>query len=71
MEEKVFEAIFARRSIRKYGDREVEKEKIIKLLKAGMAAPSACNLQPWEFIVVTEKELIKSWKKRLPGIMLL
>lgn len=66
MEEKVFEAIFARRSIRRYDGREVEQDKIIKLLKAGMAAPSACNLQPWEFIVVTEKELLGKLEENAP-----
>lgn len=54
------EAIFIRRSIRKYKDQLVEKEKIDKLLKAAMQAPSAGNQQPWEFIVVQEKKnLIK------------
>lgn len=37
-------------------DRQVEKWKIIKLLEAAMAAPSACNNQPWEFIVITGKD---------------
>ena len=53
------EAIFTRRSIRKYQDRPVEEEKIEKLLRAAMAAPSAMNQQPWEFYVVTDKEKIK------------
>lgn len=54
------EAIFNRRSIRKYEDRAVEKEKIEKLLRAAMQAPSAVNQQPWEFIVVEDKDkLIK------------
>ena len=56
-EDHVFDALYARRSIRAYvEDEEVEHEKILKLLKAAMAAPSACNIQPWEFIVVTEKD---------------
>jgi len=56
-EKHVFETIYERRSIRKYlEDKQVEKDKIKKLLEAGMAAPSACNLQPWEFIVVYEKD---------------
>jgi nitroreductase len=50
--------IFNRRSIRKFEDRLVEKEKIEKLLKAGMQAPSAANQQPWEFIVVENKEAL-------------
>jgi len=53
----VFEAIFSRRSVRHFiEDKPVEKTKITKLLEAAMAAPSACNTQPWEFIVVTEKD---------------
>ena len=45
------EAIFTRRSIRKYQDRPVEDEKIEKLLRAAMAAPSAMNQQPWAAFV--------------------
>lgn len=47
--------IFTRRSIRKYADKPVEQEKIERLLKAAMQAPSAGNQQPWEFIVVQDK----------------
>ena len=62
-EEHVFDAIFARRSVRSYiEDQQVEPEKIRKLLEAAMAAPSACNLQPWEFIVVTETERVEAIK---------
>lgn len=53
------EAIFNRRSIRKYEKKSVEKEKIEKLLKAAMQAPSAGNQQPWEFLVVENKETLK------------
>jgi len=54
------EAIFIRRSIRKYKNQPVEKDKIDILLRAAMQAPSAGNQQPWEFIVVQEREnLIK------------
>lgn len=44
-------AIFHRVSIRKYQDKPVESEKITTMLKAAMAAPSACNQQPWEYYV--------------------
>ena len=53
------EAIFNRRSIRKYEEKPVEKEKIEKLLRAAMQAPSAANQQPWEFIVVEDKTGLK------------
>ena len=48
-----------RRSVRSYADRPVEPEKIEKLLRAAMQAPSAANQQPWEFIVVREPESLK------------
>lgn len=58
--------IFDRRSIRKFEDRPIEKEKIEKLLRAGMQAPSAANQQPWEFIVVEDKENLKNLAKTSP-----
>ena len=47
-------------------DKPVEKEKIMQILKAGMQAPSACNQQPWEFYVVTDKEKIEELSKATP-----
>ena len=52
----VFEAIRTRRSIRRYLDKPVEKEKLAKVLEAARLSPSAVNFQPWSFIVVTGKE---------------
>ena len=40
------EAIFSRRSIRKYTDKIIETELVEKIIKAGMYAPSAENAQP-------------------------
>ena len=57
-------SIFHRVSIRKYEDRPVEQEKLLQILKAGMQAPSACNQQPWEFYVVTDKEMIQKAGRR-------
>ena len=59
-------SIFHRTSIRKYEDRPVEKEKILQILRAGMQAPSACNQQPWEFYVVTDKDQIRKLAKVSP-----
>ncbi len=50
------EEIFTRRSIRRFEDRPVEKDKLDKLLRAAMQAPSAGNQRPWEFLVVENKE---------------
>lgn len=52
-------SIFHRISVRKFLDQKVEREKIEKILSAGMQAPSAANQQPWEFYVVTNRELLK------------
>lgn len=53
------DTIFQRRSIRKYEEREVSDEIIKELLKAAMAAPSANNKQPWEFLVIKNKDQMK------------
>ena len=52
------ENIMTRTSIRQYKDQPVEQEKIDIMLKAAMAAPTAVNLQPWHFIVITDKQTI-------------
>ncbi len=43
-----------RESVRKYLDRPVEQEKIEQIMAACQLAPSACNSQPWRFVVVTD-----------------
>jgi len=52
------EAIMTRRSIRKYTDNRVPAEAVEQLLRAGMAAPSAANEQPWHFVVITERKTL-------------
>jgi len=46
-----------RKSIRDFLDRPVEREKIMMCLEAARLAPSACNSQPWKFIVVDDRQL--------------
>ena len=46
-----------RKSVRKYLDKPVERELIEKCLEAARLAPSACNSQPWSFIVIENREL--------------
>jgi nitroreductase len=60
------ENIMTRTSIRQYKDQPVEQEKIDIMLKAAMAAPTAVNLQPWHFIVITEKKTIDMLAGRQP-----
>ena len=59
------DSIFHRISVRRYEDKQVEKEKLMQILRAGMQAPSACNQQPWEFYIVEEDQakLINDTKK--------
>ncbi|MEW6615744.1 MAG: nitroreductase family protein [Thermodesulfobacteriota bacterium] len=52
----IFEAILKRRSIRKYMDKDIPDEILEKILEAGTWAPSSCNEQLWNFIVVKSKE---------------
>jgi nitroreductase len=51
-------AILSRRSIRRYKDTPVPEEYIREVLKAGMNAPSAANQQPWEFIIISDRDLL-------------
>ncbi|HEY81754.1 MAG TPA: NAD(P)H nitroreductase [Dehalococcoidia bacterium] len=57
----LLELLKQRRSVRDFLDKPVEREKIKLCLEAARVAPSACNSQPWKFIVVDDGEL----KKRL------
>lgn len=50
------EAISQRHSTRAYSDRRVPKETLEKIIDAGHLAATACNEQPWEFVVVTGAE---------------
>jgi nitroreductase len=51
------ELIWSRRSIRRYLEKPVEREKILACLEAARLAPSAENVQPWRFLVVDESSL--------------
>ncbi len=52
----VFEAITTRASITKYTDEGVDREQIARILEAGRWAPSAGNMQTWEFIIVEDDD---------------
>jgi len=67
MEDIVLDNILARTSIRSYQDRPVEQVKIEKLLRAGMAAPSAVDKRPWHFIVVTDKQVLEGLAQANPN----
>lgn len=62
----LFEAIISRRSIRKFTKENVSNEDINILLRAAMQAPSACNEQPWSFVVVRDGTIRQSLATELP-----
>jgi nitroreductase len=58
MENEAIKAILARRSVRRYESKPVEREKIDKILECALAAPSAHNFRPWHFIETTKREVL-------------
>ena len=50
------EAIYGRRSVRKFKQEEVPMVLINELIDAAIQAPSACNFQEWKFIIVRESD---------------
>lgn len=60
------ELLKKRRSIRRFKDTPVEQEKIDILIEAALRSPSSRSLNPWEFIVVTNRETIEKLSKAKP-----
>jgi len=58
--------IHQRKSVRHFTGQRVDTALLTEIVKAGMAAPSARNLQPWAFVVVTERSLLDSLCEALP-----
>lgn len=52
------ELVKKRRSIRSYDARPIDRDLLLKCIEAAHLSPSACNAQPWKFIVVDDKNLI-------------
>lgn len=60
-------SLFARRSVRKYVEKEVPDGMVKDILEAGMAAPSAVAKDPWHFIVVKDKGTLAKIAEGLPN----
>ena len=58
--------ISSRRSIRKFKNKPVEKEKINSLIEAGLRSPSSRGINPWRFIVIKDKDLLEKLSKAKP-----
>ena len=54
------DTILKRRSVRVYSEEQVNQADLDTIIKAGLYAPSACNMQPWHFTVIQNKELIET-----------
>jgi len=73
----VFDAIRTRRSIRKFSGDAISKEDLEQIVDAGRLAASGSNQQPWEFIVVTERDTIDAlsvaarWMKTAGAVIVL
>jgi len=66
-EPEFIELLKARRSVRAFQGKEVEKEKLERLVSAAVLAPSSMNSQPWHFILVTEQEKRKKIRELYDG----
>jgi nitroreductase len=63
----VYEAIKGRRSVRSFKSDDVSPEIVEKLIDAARQAPSAGNIQPWEFVIVRESEIKRSLVEAASG----
>jgi nitroreductase len=54
------EMILTRHSVREFTGEIIQKEDLETIVKAGMSAPSAVNIQPWAFIIITKKKILNS-----------
>ena len=62
------ELVQKRQSDRKYASRPVERDLVVKCLEAARLAPSACNSQPWKFVVVDDRELVRQVGEAAAGM---
>ncbi len=58
--------IYTRRSVRTFTGEKVKKEDLDAILRAGMSAPSAVNVQPWAFVIVTDRKTLDELCEALP-----
>ena len=59
------EVIKIRRSVREFTDEDISDDDIRKIIEAGICAPSARNQQPWEFIVIRDKNILNKLSEKL------
>ena len=62
-----WDAITARRNVREFADRVIPDADLDRVLEAGRIAPSSQNHQPWDFVVVTDREMLRGLSTVLAG----
>ncbi|HTZ28009.1 MAG TPA: nitroreductase family protein [Streptosporangiaceae bacterium] len=58
-----WDAITSRRNVRSYAGRPIHEDDLDRILEAGRRAPSSQNWQPWDFVLVTEREQLRELAK--------
>ncbi len=58
--------IHSRKSVRNFTGEPVNREMLEKIVRAGMAAPTAVNMQPWSFVIVTDRKTLDTLRDGLP-----
>lgn len=53
----IIELLKKRRSIRKYTNKPISRDKLLSCIEAARLSPSACNIQPWEFVIIDDEKL--------------
>ena len=66
-----FEVIHSRKSVRNFTGEAVTRADLDKIVRAGMAAPTAVNMQPWSFVIVTERKKLNELAAGLPYAQML
>lgn len=60
----IYQAILARRSVRRYTPENVDKSSINILLEAAVRAPTAMHQEPWAFVIIQDKQLLQNISER-------
>jgi nitroreductase len=58
-----WDAITSRRNVREFADRAIDEDHLDRILEAGRRAPSSRNWQPWDFVIVTDRDQLRALAK--------
>ncbi|MEG2353678.1 MAG: nitroreductase family protein [Clostridium sp.] len=62
---KFLELVKLRESVRGYNNIKVEEEDVLKCIEAARLSPSACNAQPWKFVVINQKDILENIRGKI------